>query len=246
MPRKLRAFFAGWAILLCAAIAAAPANAATPGNYTYTVQGGATFPLLTTGLIIPFAGQTDDTTVLMTTSSTRPFRLPFALHVYGHNYSSVRVSSNGNLQFGGANSAAFTNNALPDSQFSTGGANATLFPFWDDLYFVPSDTGHFFNEGIFTKTSGVAPNRTFVISWQGHAFNSESYFVLVQAVFKESSQTIRYRYGSRDNQTSGAPSETIGAQFISPTIASDFLQIAFNPAPPGAVAPGTQFILTHH
>jgi hypothetical protein len=246
MARKVRALIAACGVILGAAIVAAPAGAATPGNYTYSQQGGVSFPLYTTGLIIPFSGTTDDTTTLLSTTSAKPFKLPFKLLVYGHSYSSVEVSSNGNLQFGGTNDTAFSNNALPDSQFSTGGANATLFPFWDDLYFVPSDTSHFFNEGIYTHKSGTAPHRQFVISWQGHAYNNESYFVLAQAVFKEGSSTIKFRYGARDNQTAGAPSETIGAQFISPTITSDFLQIAFDPPAPGMVAPGTEFILTHH
>jgi hypothetical protein len=246
MARNFRALFVTCAVILGAAIAAAPAGAATPGNYTYTQQGGQSFPLYTTGLIIPFTGATDDTTTLLTTTSAKRFKLPFPLLVYGHSYKKVEVSSNGNLQFGGTNDNAFSNNPLPDSQFFTGGANATLFPFWDDLYFVPSDTSHFFNEGIFTHTSGTSPHKTFVISWQGHAYSSESYFALAQVVFKQGSSTIKYRYGARDNQTAGAPSETIGAQFLSPTITSDFLQIAFDPPAPGVVAPGTEFILTHH
>jgi hypothetical protein len=236
----------GTASLAATVIAASPALAAVPGTYTYTTQNGVSFPLYTSGLIIPSTGATDDTTILLSTTGSGATKLAFPLTVYGFKYNKVEVSSNGNLQFGGSNDTAYSNNPLPDPQFYTGGNNATLFPFWDDLYFVPSDTGHFFREGIYTHKSGTKPHRTLVISWQGHSYNSESYFVLAQAVFKEGSQTIRFRYGAPDNQTGFAPSETIGSQFYSPTTSNDFLQIAFDPLPPGVVSSGTQFTLTHH
>jgi hypothetical protein len=114
-------------------------------------------------------------------------------------------------------------------------------PFWDDLYMVPSDTSHFFHEGIFTKTSGTKPHRKFIISWQGHAYNDEGYFVLAQAIFRQGNSTIRFRYGAGDNQGVNAPSETIGAQAN-----GTWTQIAFDPPPPGLVQSGTQFKLTHH
>jgi hypothetical protein len=235
------------ALSIAATVIAAPtASAAVPGTYTFTTQHGVAFPLYTKGLIIPANSETDDTITTLSTTSSGAKKLPFALTVYGFKYTSVNVSSNGNLQFGGTADAAFSNNPLTDPQFSTGGNNATLFPFWDDLYFVPSDTSHFFREGIYTHTSGSAPHKTFVISWQGHAYSSESYFVLAQAVFKQGSQTIKFRYGAPDNQASLAPSETIGAQFISCCTSTDFLQIAFDPPAPGAVSSGTQFTLTHH
>ncbi|MGN6377340.1 MAG: hypothetical protein ACTHNU_00155 [Gaiellales bacterium] len=245
--RRLRVLVAVSALSLAATVVAAPsASAAVPGTYSFTNQSGVSFPLYTSGLIIPASGATDDATIQLTTTSSGAFRLPFPLVVYGHKYLKVEVSSNGNLQFGGSNDDAYSNNPLPDPQFYTGGANATLFPFWDDLYFVPSDTSHFFREGIYTHTSGATGHKTFVISWQGHSYSSESYFVLAQAVFKQGSQTIKFRYGAPDNQTGFAPSETIGTQFISPTTSNDFLQLAFDPPPPGVVSSGTQFTLTHH
>jgi hypothetical protein len=223
-------------------IAALPASAKPiPGSYTFTTQQGVTFTLLSGNkhLIIPASGNTDDALFTLSTSKSGARKLPFRLNVYGNPYSQVRVSSNGNLQFGvgSGGSAAFSNDLLPSTDF----AGPTLMPFWDDLYMVPSDTSHFFREGIYTRTSGTKPHRTFIISWQGHAYSSESYFILAQAVFKEGSSTIRFRYGTPDNQTGFAPSETIGAQAN-----GTWTQIAFDPPPPGLVSSGTQFTLTHH
>ena len=239
--RRVRLMLALAVALAVGLIAAPSASAGIPGSYTFTAKSGVTFTLLSGNkhLIIPATGTTDDALFTMSTSMPGAFKLPFKLNVYGNPYSHVRVSSNGNMQFGIGNggSAAFSNDPLPSADF----AGPTLMPFWDDLYMVPSDTSHFFREGIFTQTSGTKPHRTFIISWQGHAYSSESYFILAQVVFKEGSSTIRFRYGAPDNQTGFAPSETIGAQANGTET-----QIAFDPPPPGLVPTGTQFTLIHH
>jgi len=239
--RRVRLLLALAVALAVGLIAAPSASAAIPGSYTFTTFQGVPYKLLSgnSHLIIPATGATDDALFTLSRARSGAFHLPFRLNVYGTSYGQVRVSSNGNLQFGvgTGGSAAFTNDPLPSTDFS----GPTLMPFWDDLYMVPSDTSHFFREGIYTQTSGTAPHRTFVISWQGHAFSSESYFVLAQAVFKEGSSTIRFRYGTPDNQTGFAPSETIGAQAN-----GTWTQIAFDPPPPGLVPTGTQFTLIHH
>jgi hypothetical protein len=227
--------------LVTGLITAPSASASIPGYYTFSTQSGASFTLLSGNnhLIIPATGDTDDALFTLSTSASGAFKLPFKLNVYGNPYAQVRVSSNGNMQFGvgSGGSTAYSNESLPTSDF----AGPTLMPFWDDLYMEPSDTSHFFREGIYTLTKGTKPHRTFVISWQGHAYTSESYFALAQAVFTEGSSTIRFRYGAPDNQTGFAPSETIGAQAN-----GTWTQIAYDPPPPGLVTSGTQFTLIHH
>lgn len=239
--RRVRLMLALAVALAVGLIAAPSASASIPGSYTFKTFQGASFTLLSgnSHLIIPAAGATDDTLFTINRSKSGAFHVPFTLNVYGNTYTQVRVSSNGNLQFGvgGGGSAAFSNDPLPSAAFP----GPTLMPFWDDIFMVPSDTSHFFREGIYTQTSGTAPHRKFIISWQGHAFSSESYFVLAQVIFTEGSSTIRFRYGAPDNQTGFAPSETIGAQANGTST-----QIAFDPPPPGLVSTGTQFTLTHH
>lgn len=80
--------------------------------------------------------------------------LPFTFRFMGTNYTTVKISSNGNIHFGTA-SNAYTNVAIP----STANPNALIAAFWDDL--APNLGG-----AIYTGTSGTSPNRTFVIEWR--------------------------------------------------------------------------------
>ena len=239
--RRVRLLLALAVALAVGLIAAPSASAAIPGSYTFTTFQGVPYKLLSgsSNLIIPATGATDDALFTLSRARGNQFHLPFRLNVYGTSYGQVRVSSNGNLQFGvgTGGSAAFTNDPLPSADFS----GPTLMPFWDDLFMVPSDTSHVFREGIFTLTSGTAPHRKFYISWQGHAFNNESYLVLAEAIFTEGSSTIRFRYGTDDCQGTFLPSETIGAQRT-----GNWTQIVFDPPCSGLVSAGTQFTLVHH
>lgn len=197
---------------------ASPAFAVGPGNYQMTISTNGAFTLFTANNLL--TGTTDDAVFQLSTTATGPAHLPFPLTFYNQTYKVVAVSSNGNLQFTSANlaTAAYSNDCLPSGTF----AAAVAAPFWDDLYFVPSDTSHFFREGIFTKTKGAKPHRTFTISWQGHFFNSETNFALAQIVFHEGTQNPTFVYGA-----DGMPPEatlTVGVQ-----------------APGGATAHSTQW-----
>src|SRR5207249_643090 len=85
--------------------------------------------------------------------------LPFAYNLYGTPYTSANVSSNGTLQFV-SNNNAWTNTCLPGSGFDT-----AIFPHWDDQRTdtTLTCTG---GCGIYTSTSGTAPNRIFNIEWR--------------------------------------------------------------------------------
>jgi hypothetical protein len=231
---------AGLVLAVALAIGAAPAGAAQ-GHYAVSQQSGVAFPLLTSRNLV--TSPTDDGLFRVATFMSGINKMPFNVTVYGTTYSSMTISSNGNIQLGvccSGGSTVYSNTALPSGAF----ANRTLSVFWDDLNFNPADTGHFFDEGIFTKITGTAPHRSYIVSWQGHSYNSESYTALAQAVFTEGSQTIKYRYGARDNQAAGVPSETIGLQGQGGTSAPS-TQVAFNPPPPGVVVAGRQFTFTH-
>jgi hypothetical protein len=85
---------------------------------------------------------------------TTLINLPFAFALYGQNYLTAALSSNGNLEFG-VNSTAFSNVCLPANGFAD-----TIFAHWDDLR---TDA---VGSGIFLSTNGVAPNRIFNIEWR--------------------------------------------------------------------------------
>ena len=96
-----------------------------------------------------------------TDDGTTFISLPFTVNLYGQSFTGVNVASNGALQFG-----------PPDASFQitcpTGIAGTTfvLEPYWGDQC-----TGACFNTlcdgcGIFTTTTGSAPNRVFYVEYR--------------------------------------------------------------------------------
>ncbi len=86
--------------------------------------------------------------------TTKSVTLPFAFNFAGANYTSIKISSNGNAHFGTA-SSAYSNVSIPNSA----NPNGMIAPFWDDL--APNLGG-----AVYTGVSGTSPNRTFVIEWR--------------------------------------------------------------------------------
>lgn len=127
---------------------------------------------------------------------------PFPVTVGGRTFSDAKASSNGTLTFDAATvtGTPFSNTALPAAALQT-----TLAPFWNDLR-----TDSVADEGIFTGTSGTAPNRTFAILWRAQPFGSgaEGSF---EILLREDSPTVTYVYGPAipGGSTSGA---TVGLQ----------------------------------
>jgi PKD repeat protein len=88
--------------------------------------------------------------------------LPFPCTFYGQVFSSVIVSSDGNLQFSSAEDV-FENVCLPAPGFSD-----AIFAFWDDLR---TDGTEGVAQGIYISTNGVAPNRVFNIEWRASYYH---------------------------------------------------------------------------
>ena len=81
--------------------------------------------------------------------------LPFAFRFYGVNYSSVRVGSNGNLQFGTTTSTTAANVTMPN----TATPNQMIAAYWDDLIFTTTRSA-----AASIRTRNMGDGR-FVISW---------------------------------------------------------------------------------
>lgn len=211
-PRRVvTAFTAAVAAVI---LTATQASAVTPGHYNFTRSSGS-FTFLTGGNLV--SGQVDDTLFYLSTTGSGLHRLPFALHLYNQSYTNIAISANGDIQPGvttGGGVSGFNDytNAcpLPASAFG----RPLLAVFWDDLFFDSNDTSHGFTEGVFVRTSGTAPHRKFLVSWQGHHINDASGTVLAQALFQEGSQTVTYSYliGNASNSNSTGASATIGIQ----------------------------------
>ena len=162
--------------------------------------------------------------------------LPFPFFFYGANYSRAWVSTNGHLNFL-ASSTALTNTTIPNAS----APNAAIYPFWDDLYFLPTSQA-------LTGTSGTAPNRSFMIEWRGVTFftsTDRSLSVDFQVQLNEDgSIVLRYRNlgpaprERGDSATVGIENATgtVALQYSSNTpVLSDDRSIRFVPPPNGFV-----------
>ena len=122
-------------------------------NYAYTVG---------TGPIVPGTTDTgnhaDDASTIIT--------LPFSYRLFDTSFPTVAVGSNGHLTFGTVNDT-FNASCIPQAT-----TTYAIFPFRTDLCTgaCGSDAGT--NLGIFTSTSGIAPNRVFNIEWRTAYYNS--------------------------------------------------------------------------
>jgi hypothetical protein len=181
----------------------ARAGATGPGRSTLVTSGGAPFEVLSTGNLA--SGPLDDGLYYLSTTSAAPLQLPFPLRLYDQTFSDIAISTNGTIQLGvrpHLGTASFANDCLP-SPTMTAPALAVL---WDDLFFNPADSEFGFPQGVFISTTGTAPFRRFVVSWQGLAVITGDP-VLAQAVFDEGSPSVMFVYGSP-----GGGSATVGVQ----------------------------------
>jgi len=130
-----------------------------PDHYTISQIGGSIVPGTT-----DIGNHTDDGTTFIS--------LPFSYTLYDQTFSSIILSSNGVASFV-ANVAPFVNECLPSTSYPT----YAIFPYWDDLR-TDANTGCAGYPGgtcgIFTSTTGSAPNRIFNIEWRAVYFGAPS------------------------------------------------------------------------
>jgi hypothetical protein len=130
---------------------------------------------------------------------TTTIALPFSFTFYGTSYNQAALCSNGNIQF---NTVAtdYANACLPYGNF-----NDAILPHWDDLRTdVPVGTS-----GIFTSTSGVAPNRIFNIEWRA-VYYANQLPLNFEARLYEASPRMDFIYG--DTSGAAGSSATVGVQ----------------------------------
>lgn len=140
--------------------------------------------------------------------------LPFNFEFYGNTYTSVNVSSNGNIHFGGAN-ATWTNIAIPSASAPLG----MIAPFWDDLY--PPTQGEVYSYHD-------APNNRFIIEWDQIVHIGSTTEIYTFQVLLYANGRIVMQYADMFvGGVYGVTSATIGLN--SPT-GADGLQVVFNAA----------------
>ncbi len=134
---------------------------------------------------------------------------------YGTNYTSVNVSSNGNVHFGSANSS-YTNASIPTASAPLG----MIAPMWDDLV---TDSGT-----VRTQAFTSAPRR-FIVQWNGVSHISQQGVPMTFQVKLYESGLISFQYQTMTSglYTNGS-SATTGIQNISGTVG---LQYQINGSP---------------
>ncbi|WP_457352707.1 DUF6701 domain-containing protein [Roseateles sp. P5_D6] len=162
-----------------------------------------------------YPGDDDKATITFTGG----FKFTFA----GTAYTSVRVLTNGGLQFGTDTGffRNYTNTALPAGAADTQSgcvASATtnvILAYWTDL--DPSRAG---SGGVTWEQKGTAPNRYVVVSWNGvYQYNTSTPYTFQIILFENGE--FKYQYGNANASGSNA---TIGVQVSS----SDTTQYSYN------------------
>ena len=131
----------------------ATATASCTPNYAFTSGTGAIVPGVTdTG------NHCDDCSTVIS--------LPFSVTIYGTIYNSAAVGSNGHFTFGTVNNG-FTLSCMPVSS-----GTDVLAPYWRDQR--TDAVGGCTGCGIFTTTTGTAPNRIFRVEYRTTYFGQTS------------------------------------------------------------------------
>jgi hypothetical protein len=166
---------------------------ADPGSFNLPVFSAGYSMTSTTGAsIVP--GVTDIGNHI--DDGTTTIALPFSYSFYGTLYTSAALCSNGNIQFNTVNTA-YSNGCLPASGFTD-----AIYPHWDDLR---TDAA---GSGIFTSTTGVAPNRIFNIEWRA-TYYSGAGSLNFEARLYEGQQRLDLIYGILNGTGASA---TVGVQ----------------------------------
>ena len=137
---------------------------------------------------------------------TTQITLPFAFRLYELSFTSAYVSSNGQLDFQ-QDDSSYLNTCLPDTA-----ASYAIFPHWQDMR-TDGGTGcsaYTSGCGVFTSTSGSAPNRVFNIEWRAVYYSSGLQVNFEVRLYEGNAQgRFDLIYGSIPEGGSGA---TVGVQ----------------------------------
>jgi hypothetical protein len=178
------------AVLLTAANPVATAASSDPGTYG-VVPGTGTFTALSgaTDNLLP-GGGTGSQLFFLSTTGTGIHRLPFPLHLFNQFYSNAAISGNGNVQPGisSGGNASPIQQCPPTSAFA---GRPSVLVLWGELIY-----GGGSSNGVFVRTQGTTPHRTFTVSWQGVFAVTAPTTANAQVIFREDSQDVTYVYGT--------------------------------------------------
>ena len=209
----------GWRTLALVVLGSAAANQAHAASYTFrsdTYAWESAANAITWDHACAIKHDDDD-------QATVNFAGGFTFTFAGTAYSSVRVLSNGALQFGADTgfSRNPTNTTLPIGPTSKHGNCAasattlTMLAYWDDL--DPSANG---GGAVTWEQKGTAPNRYLVVSWNAVYQRKTQTPYTFQVILFENGE-FKYQYGNTNTTSASA---TIGVQVSD----SDYTLYSFN------------------
>ncbi|MEU2199268.1 S8 family serine peptidase [Isoptericola sp. NPDC019482] len=165
-------------------------NSCTPADYSW-VKGTDTVAL---------SGDEDAATI----------SLPFWVSLYGVDYSSASVTTNGLVNFLAPRLGDYENTALPEAA----APNGIVAPFWDDLTLDKRSS-------VQTAVKGKAGKRTFAVVWNKAKLVSDDSRVTFEVLFDEASGDVTFQY---QTVPGAGASATVG---IEDQAGSDALQYSF-------------------
>ncbi|MFJ6434499.1 S8 family serine peptidase [Streptomyces sp. NPDC091416] len=164
----------------------------------------ATYSWIKGSTAVPLSGDEDAKTI----------SLPFWVNLYGVDYSSASVTSNGLVNFMAPRLGDYANTEIPNLY----GVHGIAAPFWDDLTLDKKSS-------VQTALKGKAGKRQFAIVWNQAVLVSDGKSrVTFEAVFDEATGAITFQYKSVPGSGSSA---TVGLENQAGT---DALQYSFNQA----------------
>ena len=124
--------------------------------------------------------------------------LPFPVTLYDQTFTAATAGSNGHLTFG----TSYNGSAITCSPFGNSSATYVLAPYWADQCTDACGTTACTDCGIFTTTTGSAPNRVFYIEFRTQYQSQTTSLVDYEiAVFENGNPPFQFIYGS----LAGAP-----------------------------------------
>jgi hypothetical protein len=118
--------------------------------------------------------------------------LPFPVNLYGQSFTQAAVGSNGHLTFG-TDDPTFVITCVP---FGVAGVTDALAPYWGDQCTGPCNTITCDTCGIFTTTTGSAPNRVFYVEWRTQYYNQAETLNYEVALYENGDPPFKYIYNT--------------------------------------------------
>jgi len=132
----------------------------------------------------------------------------FSFNFGGRNYTSLTISTNGYITFGGSG-ASSANGLLP----ATFQPDQLIAPLWDDLTIT--------TQPVRAEMYGTAPNRYYVIEWyQAHNKVDPLSELTFEVILYETSNRIVFQYNTLLGRNSDGASATIGIEYYVDPFAS--------------------------